>query len=96
MATVRNWNRHTILAELRSREMTLAGLAETYKLPVSSVKNIWTRPNERVERAIAAFLGEDVKQLFPKRYPKMRNRIFRPITQDQTQSTAQAARKAAA
>lgn len=77
--TARDWNRHTILAELRSRGMTLQGLAETYELPASSVKHVWNRPNEPAERAIADFLGERAEVLFPKRYPKMRNRIFKPI-----------------
>lgn len=94
MTEPRQWNRHTILAELRSRGMTLAGLAETYEIPVSSVKNIWTRPHERAERAMADFIGVPVEQLFRKRYPKTRNRIFRPFTPNQS-AKAQDAPKAA-
>ena len=36
-----HWNRHTILAALRERHMTLRGLKEKYGLSVSSVANIW-------------------------------------------------------
>lgn len=70
------WDRHSILAEMRRKSMTLVGLAEHYGLSVSGVKNIWNRPNEKVERTIAEFLGEPVEALFPNRYPKTRNRIL--------------------
>lgn len=72
-----HWNRHTILAALRERHMTLRGLKEKYGLSVSSVANIWSRPHEPAERAIADFLNQPVETLFPDRYPKTRNRILR-------------------
>ncbi|WP_345117831.1 helix-turn-helix domain-containing protein, partial [Bartonella jaculi] len=36
------WDRHSILAELRRRNMTLAELAKAYQLSSSSVQHIWT------------------------------------------------------
>lgn len=74
------WDRHEILSSLRRAGMTLGGIAEEYGVPHSSVKNIWTRPNEPVERAIADFLGVPVERLWAwdKRYPKKRNRIYDP------------------
>lgn len=66
----KTWNRHTILAELRSRGMTLAKLAEIYGISPHSVRHIWNRPNVKAEAAIAAFLGEPVEELFEDRYPK--------------------------
>lgn len=88
------WDRHTILAELRRRHMTLLGLAEQEGLSQSSVKNIWSRPNEKAERAIAAFIGEAVEIVFPDRYPKVRNRILRPSYPANTQQN-KSAQKAA-
>ncbi|KQZ87277.1 transcriptional regulator [Mesorhizobium sp. Root157] len=76
MTKPKAWDRHEILACLRRKHMTLAGIAETYGLALSGVKNIWTRPNERVERAIADFIGEPVETVFQDRYPKRRNRIL--------------------
>ncbi|MCC5780788.1 helix-turn-helix domain-containing protein [Nitratireductor sp. B36] len=76
--TIPRWDRHSILAHMRRRGMTLTGLAERYGLSTSGVKNIWTRPNEPAERAIADFLEEPVEKVFPDRYPKTRNRIFKP------------------
>ena len=85
-----HWNRHTILAALRERHMTLRGLKEKYGLSVSSVANIWSRPHEPAERAIADFLNQPVETLFPDRYPKTRNRILRrsyPANREQNKSS---------
>ncbi len=78
MTNPKAWDRHAILAHLRRNGMTLAGIAERYGLALSGVKNIWTRPNEPAERAIADFIGEPVEKVFAERYPKMRNRIYAP------------------
>ncbi|MCR5855953.1 helix-turn-helix domain-containing protein [Mesorhizobium sp. J428] len=68
----RIWNRHTILAELRSRGMTLAKLAEIYEISPHSVCHVWKRPNAKAEAAIADFLGVPAEELFEfdGRYPK--------------------------
>lgn len=66
----KKWNRHLILAELRSRGMTLAKLAEIYGISPHSVRHVWKRPNAKAEAAIASFLGEPVEELFDDRYPK--------------------------
>lgn len=64
------WNRHLILAELRSRGMTLVKLAEIYSISPNSVRHVWNRPNQKAEAAIADFLDEPAQELFPDRYPK--------------------------
>lgn len=69
------WDRHEILSRLRRQKKTLAGVAKDYGLSLSGVKNIWTRPNEPAERAIADVLGIPVEVVFRDRYPKTRNRI---------------------
>ncbi|UWU13242.1 helix-turn-helix domain-containing protein [Rhizobium sullae] len=76
MTKAPTWDRHSILAELRRRGMTLAGLAEMKELSKSGFRNIWTRPNSRVEQAISDFLGVEVEKLFPDRYPKRRSHIL--------------------
>jgi Ner family transcriptional regulator len=76
MTKPREWDRHSILAHLRRNEMTLEGIAKRYEVSLSGVKNIWTRPNEKVERAMADFIGAPVEKVFPDRYPKKRNRIL--------------------
>lgn len=78
MTSPDKWDRHSILAHLRRHGMTLVGLAELKGLSVSGVKNIWTRPNSKVEKAIAEFIGKPVETIFPDRYPKTRNRILAP------------------
>lgn len=66
----RKWNRHLILAELRSRGITLVKLAALYGVSAHSVQHVWNRPNQKAEAAIADFLGEPVHELFEGRYPK--------------------------
>lgn len=56
--------------------MALRGLKEKYGLSVSRVANIWSRPHEPAERAIADFLNQPIKTLFPDPYPKTRNVYF--------------------
>ncbi|WP_273792409.1 helix-turn-helix domain-containing protein [Brucella anthropi] len=75
MTSPNDWDRHSILGALRRSDKTLAGIAKDYGLPASCVKNIWTRPHEGLERAIADVLGKPVEVLFRDRYPKRRNRI---------------------
>ncbi|WP_455478424.1 helix-turn-helix domain-containing protein [Bartonella sp. B10] len=88
MTMTQIWDRHSILAELRRRNMTLAELAKSYKIPSSSVQHIWKRPNEKAERAIADFIGLPVEQIFSDRYPKSRNRIFKAAKDSNTDSIA--------
>ncbi|AGF75820.1 helix-turn-helix domain-containing protein [Bartonella vinsonii] len=88
MTLTQTWDRHSILAELRRRNMTLAELAKVYQIPSSSVKNIWTRPNEKAERAIADFIGLPVEQVFSDRYPKTNRRIFKAAKHANTDLSA--------
>lgn len=76
MTKPQKWDRHLILAHLRREGITLSGIAKLYELSDSGVKNIWTRPNEKVERALAGFIGVAVEHLFADRYPKKRSRIL--------------------
>ncbi|WP_208435866.1 helix-turn-helix domain-containing protein [Bartonella phoceensis] len=80
------WDRHSILAELRCRNMILAELAKAYQLPSSGVQHIWARPNEKAEHAIADFIGLPVEQVFSDRYPKSRRRIFKAAKHAHTAS----------
>lgn len=68
----KKWNRHTILAELRGKGMTLAKLADVYGISRHSVGHIWNRPNAPAEAAIADFLDVPVEILWEDfgRYPK--------------------------
>lgn len=96
MTKPKQWDRHAILAELRRSGMTLAGLSKRYDLCRSSVNNIWSRPNQKVEQAIADYLGYPAQVLFPDRYPKTRNRILKQPTELHTaHKRAGATRKAA-
>lgn len=80
------WDRHSILGELRRRGMTMAKLAELRGISPGGFRTIWTRQNEKSERAIAEFLGIAVEELFPDRYPKTKARIL--ARQYQTPSKA--------
>lgn len=80
------WDRHSILGELRRRGMTLAKLAEIRGIAASGFRNIWSRQNEKSERAIAEFLDIPVEELFPDRYPKTNARVL--ARQYQTPSKA--------
>lgn len=96
MTQSQEWDRHSILAYMRREKMTLEGISKRYGLPLSGVKNIWTRPNEKAERAIADFIGEPVEKLFRDRYPKTRNRILDPhLLSNSTAGKPAAQRKAA-
>lgn len=66
------WNRHTILAALHERGMTLTKLAEINGISRHSLCHVWKRPNARAEEAIARFLGVPVEVLWENfgRYPK--------------------------
>lgn len=88
MTIAPKWDRHSILAELRRRGMTLAKLAEIKGLSQSGFRNIWTRPNTRVEQAISDFLNVEVGQLFPDRYPKRRSHILAPEYASKPESSA--------
>lgn len=74
----KKWNRHTILAALREKGMTLTKLAELYEISPHSVCHVWKRPNAKAEAAIADFLGEPVEELFEfdNRYPKRTSTIL--------------------
>lgn len=96
MTKSQEWDRHSILAYMRREKMTLEGISKRYGLPLSGVKNIWTRPNEKAERAIADFIGVPVETLFRDRYPKTRNRILDPHLVSQTPSGKSAFQRKAA
>lgn len=70
------WDRHSILGELRRRGMTLNRLAEVRGISPNGFRHIWSRQNEKSERAIAEFLDIPVEELFPDRYPKTKAKIL--------------------
>lgn len=59
------WDRHTILAEIRRRGMTLSGIAEDAGLEGSAARHGIARRNRRGAMAIAAALGIPFDTLFP-------------------------------
>ena len=76
MRAAPRWNRHTILAAIRERGMTLDKLALMHGRNAGSFRNVWKRENSINERIIAEFLGVPVEQLWPDRYPKVSHRIY--------------------
>ncbi|PWE52057.1 transcriptional regulator [Metarhizobium album] len=70
------WDKHSILAELRRRGMTLTRLAEIRGVSPGGFRTIWSRPNQASEAAIAEFIGVAVEELFPDRYPKKTTTIL--------------------
>jgi Ner family transcriptional regulator len=70
------WTPKRILCEIHERGMTLEQLALRNDRNPSSFRNIWKRPNSIDEGIIAKFLGMDLKELWPDRYPKSTTRIF--------------------
>lgn len=72
------WDRHSILAELRRKGMTLTALAELTGVSPGGFRTIWTRPNAKAEKAISEFLDVPAEELFPDRYPKRRATILAP------------------
>lgn len=59
------WDRHTILAEIRRRGMTLSGIAEDAGLEGSACRHGIARRNRNGALAIAAALGIPFDTLFP-------------------------------
>lgn len=59
------WDRHTILAEVRRRGMTLSGIAEDAGLEGSACRHGIARRNRNGAKAIAAALGISFDTLFP-------------------------------
>lgn len=78
MPKPRKWDQHSILGELRRRKMTLTKLAEMNNVSPGGFRTVWQRPNQNSERIIAEFLGIDVEELFPDRYPKHRATVLAP------------------
>lgn len=59
------WDRHTILAEIKRRGMTLSGIAEDAGLEGSACRHGIARRNRNGAQAIAAALGIPFDTLFP-------------------------------
>ncbi|TCT39594.1 helix-turn-helix domain-containing protein [Martelella mediterranea] len=72
----KTWDQFEIKAELHRRGMTLTKLAEINKLNPGTFRAVWKRPNQKVERALSAFLKVPVERLFPDRYPKRSHTIL--------------------
>lgn len=72
----RNWDRHSIKAELHRRGMTLTRLAEINGLNPKTFRSVWARTHRKTEAAIATFLDIPVEDLFPTRYPVRTSRLL--------------------
>lgn len=62
------WDRFSIKAEVQRRGESLTGLAIGAGLEESACRVALVRRNTRGEKAIAAFLGIPVEDLWPERY----------------------------
>ncbi|WP_334128245.1 helix-turn-helix domain-containing protein [Sneathiella sp.] len=69
----RKWNRHLILAEIKSRFGTLNEFADTTPLKPSHFSVALARPYPKAEALIAHGLGIDAKELWPDRYRHSEN-----------------------
>lgn len=67
------WDRHTILAEIRRRGMTLSGIAQDAGLEGSAARHGIARRNRNGAMAIAAALGIPFDVLFPGYHPRGHN-----------------------
>ncbi len=62
------WSSHRILAEIRSRGISLRGLSLASGLGAQTLTSTLQKPNERGEKIIAKFLGVAAHELWPERY----------------------------
>jgi len=67
------WDRHTILAEVRRRGMTLSGIAQDAGLEGSACRHGIARRNRNGAKAIAAALGISFDVLFPSYHERGHN-----------------------
>lgn len=79
-AEQRGWHPEHIKAAVRARGCTLAELARRIGCSASLVTHTIRRPkSERVDRAIARFLGVAVHSIWPERYAAPRQRARREV-----------------
>jgi Ner family transcriptional regulator len=76
------WHRADIIAAVRKRGSTLAGVGRTIGLSRKSMSWALIRRHERANLAIAAFLGLPAHELWPSWYP--------PISSSAPKSSASA------
>ena len=67
----RSWDRHSIMAEVRSRGSNLRRLSLRAGLCPSACCKAFPQPFPAAEAAISEFLGVTVQDLFPDRYPTL-------------------------
>ncbi|OLL42150.1 helix-turn-helix domain-containing protein [Bartonella henselae] len=75
MTITQKEDRHSVLAKLCHRNITLTKRIETYQIVSSTVKNIWTHPNEKTKHALANLSGLHAKPIFVDCYFESCNRI---------------------
>lgn len=62
------WSSHRILAEVRSRGISLSRLGVQHGLKPQTLGSALQKPNSRAEEIIAGFLGVPAHHLWPERY----------------------------
>ncbi len=72
----REWDWHSIKAELHRRGMTLTRLATLNGLDPSACRVVASRTHRKAEAVIATFLGVEPAALWPDRYPARTSRIL--------------------
>lgn len=72
----KQWDWHSIKAELHRRGMTLTRLATLNGLDPSACRVVASRTHRKAEAAIAKFLGVSPATLWPDRYPARTSRIL--------------------
>lgn len=73
------WNRHTIMAAVRARGSTLAGVGRGVGLSRSSMCGALIKPHPRANRAIAEFLGRSLHELWPRWFDPAGNARNSPL-----------------
>ena len=68
--TRRDWHRADIIAALKKRDVSLAGLGRENGLASTTLKNALDKPYPKGEYIIAQKLGKHPKEIWPSRYLK--------------------------
>ena len=75
MTPTRHWNRHLILAEIKTRFGSLNAFAATTKLDAAHFSVALGQPYPKAEKLISRALGVPLSQLWPDRYDAKGRRL---------------------
>lgn len=73
------WHPQDIIAEVRKRGTTLAGIAATSGMSKNTLYWALRKRHERANLAIAAFLGVPAHELWPRWFPSISSSTPEPI-----------------